>query len=249
MTWGSLVPLSCMSLKAWTPWELWFTVSPWWHSGEGSPELQFLCCGSISQSASTFQCLWLICFHFFSEPCPSFVENSFVGLQHWWLWLMQRPPTRSYLLTQSAFIDWSEVFFSKRTPRRPGPFCIMLMALDLRGKKRQVREAQMLPGRMSSLPPSEESGPTLKRPAIEQVRKSTLFILSQLPKAFAGMLSCLWSPRKEQELGSQGLTNHSGVHLRVALTSACSVWQTSDCYFHRLSKKGPKVVHRSVTSL
>lgn len=85
----------------------------------------------------------------------------------------------------------------------------------------------MLPGRMSSLPPLEESGPTLKQPAVEQVGKNTLFNLySMLPKAFAGMQRCLWSPRKEQELGSQGLTNHSAVHLRAALTSACSVWQS-----------------------
>lgn len=133
MTWGPLVPLSYM--KAWTPWELWPTVSPWRHSGKGSPELQFLCCGSVSQSARTFQCLWLICFHFFSKPSPSSVENMFVGLQHWCLSVMQRPPTWSYLLTQSTFIDWSEVFFSKRTPGRQGPFCIVLIALDLRKKQ------------------------------------------------------------------------------------------------------------------
>lgn len=77
---------------------------------------------------------------------------------------------------------------------------------------------------MSSLPPLEESGPTLKQPALERVGKSTLFNLcSLLPKAFSGMQRYVWSLRKEQELGRQGLTNHSAAHLRVALTSACSV--------------------------
>lgn len=74
----------------------------------------------ISQSARTFQCLWLICFHFFSKPRLSFVENIFVGLQHCWLWVMQRPTTWSYLLTQSTFIDWSEVFFQRELPGDQG---------------------------------------------------------------------------------------------------------------------------------
>lgn len=44
---------------------------------------------------------------FFSKPCPSFVEN----LQHWWLSVIQRPPTRTFLLTQlRSLIDWRSSF-------------------------------------------------------------------------------------------------------------------------------------------
>lgn len=85
----------------------------------------------------------------------------------------------------------------------------------------------MLPGRMSSLPPLEESGPTLNQPAVERIGKNTLFNLySLLPEGLRRHAEGFVVPRKSQELGSRRLTNHSAVHLRTALTSACSVWQS-----------------------
>lgn len=221
-----MVPLSYMSLKAWTPWELWPTVSPWRHSGEGSPEMQFLCCGSISQSTRTFQCLWLIRFRFFSKPCPSSVENIFVGLQHWWLSVMQRPPTRSYLLTQSTFIDWSEVFFSKRTPGRPGPFCTVLIALGLR--KKQTRKGSSNASWKNELTSSFRRVRSHSETACcwagrEEHTVQPLFSATRGLRRHAEVFVV---PRKAQGLGSLGLTNHSGVQLRAALTSACSVWQS-----------------------
>jgi hypothetical protein len=104
----------------------WPTVPPCCF-GEGSPELQVWCHGSIWLSASTFQCLWLIWFHLLSKPHSGFIETNFVCLQLWWLSVMRRPSPQSYLLTQTKFVHYLGNLLSQRSaPWRRGSLCAVL---------------------------------------------------------------------------------------------------------------------------